>query len=228
MQDLLMFRDPEYFLVQIIVIILSISLHEFGHAISADMLGDDTPRSQGRVTLWPDKHFDPIGFILIFVTINAGRGLGWGKPVQVNINRLRHPRRDMLLVAAAGPLMNLILAVIAGIIMRVSFSTGHDQWLDQNLSGQYATVSGAFVTAFLTLNLSLMFFNLIPIHPLDGSKILSSLLPIDLSISFDRFIGQWGPFLILSLCWISPGTLGSVIGPAVRQSISLLTGQIWG
>ncbi len=226
MQDLLMFRDPEYFLVQIIVIVLSISLHEFGHAISADMLGDDTPRSQGRVTLWPDKHFDPMGFIMMFLTINFGRGLGWGRPVQVNFARMRHPRRDMLLVAAAGPLMNLILAVTAGMIIRYSLSSGHDLWLDREMNGSYATVSGSFVFSFLTLNLSLMFFNLIPIHPLDGSKILSSLLPLDLAITFDRFIGQWGPFLILSLCFLSPGTLSSIIGPAVQQSITLLTGQM--
>src|SRR5579862_4347093 len=107
MNEWLMFRDPEAFVVQLVVIVLSIALHEFGHAISADRLGDDTPRRQGRVTLWPDKHFDPIGFIMILVTLNIGRGLGWGKPVMVDFYKLRLPRRDMLLVAVCGPLMNL-------------------------------------------------------------------------------------------------------------------------
>jgi Zn-dependent protease len=220
---LVMFRDPKLFLIELIVIVLSITLHEFGHAISADRLGDDTPRRQGRVTLWPDKHFDPIGFIMILVTLNFGRGLGWGKPVMVNFNRLRHPRRDMLLVAIFGPIMNLILAVIAGLIIRISLSTHHVAWMADMTTGEYSTL-GMFVDAFLSINLGLMFFNLIPIHPLDGSKILSSLLPLDHAVRYDRFMGQFGPMIIMLVCFVKPELLGMVIGPAIVSTTRILIG----
>jgi Zn-dependent protease len=219
----LIFQDPQLFLISLIVIILSISLHEFGHAISADRLGDDTPRRQGRVTLWPDKHFDPVGFIFILVTLNMGRGLGWGKPVQVDTFRLRHPRRDMLIVALCGPLMNLLLAVLAGLVLRIAFGTGHETWLVHPLTGEY-TVTGNFVAEFLSINLALMFFNLIPVHPLDGSKILSSLLPVEQAIRYDRFIGVYGPLIIMGIAWLAPSAIWTIIGPAVHTMARLLGG----
>ena len=99
--------DIPLIIVSIVVTVLSISLHEFGHAISADKLGDDTPRREGRITLWPDKHFDPFGFFMIVFTSFGGRGLGWGKPVMVQPRHFRRPRRDMVVVAVCGPVMNL-------------------------------------------------------------------------------------------------------------------------
>ena len=225
-ENWLMFREPKTFLVELIVIVLSITLHEFGHAISADRLGDDTPRRQGRITLWPDKHFDIAGFLMMIVTINVGRGLGWGKPVQVNFYQLRHPRRDMLITALCGPLMNLILAVIAGLILRFSTATGHTDWLASELTGEWS-LTGQFVFYCLQINLGLMFFNLIPIHPLDGSKILSSLLPIEQAQRYDRFIGQYGPFLILIIAFGAPQIIGQVIGPAVNSMARALAGAGW-
>lgn len=226
MNNWLVFRDPRLFIIEMVVIVCSIALHEFGHAISADRLGDDTPRRQGRVTLWPDKHFDPMGFLMMVLTINVGRGLGWGKPVQVNFLRLRRPRRDMMLVSLWGPIMNLILAVIAGLILRVITTTGHDSLITvAGTDGEFNT-TGLFLKSFLFINLGLMFFNLIPIHPLDGSKILSSLLPVHQAEKFDQFVGQFGPILIMMAAF--SGSLGMVIGPAVNSMVNILAGPAFG
>lgn len=209
--------DPQTFIINLVVIILSITLHEFGHAISADRLGDDTPRRQGRITLWPDKHFDMLGFIMILFTTLFGFGLGWGKPVQVDSRHFRNPRRDMLIVAICGPVMNLLLAIVAGLILRFVLP-GHPEWI--------VSISGQFAFSFLLINLSLMFFNLIPIHPLDGGKILSSLLPYDQSVRFDRFMWQWGPMILLLTCFTGGSILGSILSPAVMSSVRLLIGPI--
>ena len=221
------------FIVSLIVTVLSITLHEFGHAISADKLGDDTPRREGRITLWPDKHFDPFGFFMIMFTSIAGRGLGWGKPVMVQPRHFRNPRRDMVIVAVCGPVMNLALALLFGLIFRVLLMTHHSAWIF-NLNADYDapyyshfTLPGLFLYAFVTRNLGLMFFNLIPVHPLDGSKILSGLLPINLSINFDRFVGQYGPLLLLGLCFLGPQVIGQVIGPAVIWAFDLIVGPLF-
>src|SRR2546423_9040283 len=103
-------------LITLLVVIISIAIHEFGHAFSADRLGDDLPRRQGRVTLLPTEHFDPVGFLMICWLALGGIGLGWGKPVQVNPGAFKHPRRDMIIVAAAGPFTNLVQALIVGTI----------------------------------------------------------------------------------------------------------------
>lgn len=211
--------DPEGILINIIVIVLSITLHEFGHAISADRLGDPGPRRDGRVTLWPDKHFDIFGFIFIVVTQFFGVGIGWGKPVMVNSRYFKNPRMGMLIVAAFGPLMNLLLAVVAGLILRGMVASG------MSLA---PTVPLRFVQSFLLLNLSLMFFNLIPIHPLDGGKILSGLLPEDMARSFDEFMWQWGPRLLMLLIILGRNLLGNVMEPAIITTASLITGLQFG
>ena len=222
MNSWLMFRDPQRFVVELVVIVLSIALHEFGHAISADRLGDDTPRRQGRVTLWPDKHLDPFGFLMMFITINTGFGIGWGKPVQVNFRGMRHPRRDMLIVSACGPLMNLFLATIAGLVLRIGSGHGAAAWF--YAANGKLSVSALFAIEFLFINLGLMFFNLIPIHPLDGGKILSSLLPPDQAIVFDRFVGQYGGMLLLALVFLAPQVLGGIIGPAIETTARFIAG----
>lgn len=204
------------FLISIIVIVLSITLHEFGHAISADRLGDPTPRQDGRITLWPDRHFDPLGFIMILFTTLAGFGIGWGKPVLVTTRNFRNPRRDMIVVAAFGPLMNLLLALASGLLIRFFLNTGY--WYQVN------DLLQKFLLSLMIINLSLMFFNLIPVHPLDGSKILSGLLPVDLSVRYDRFVGMYGPLILILLCFSGSGVLGTIIAPAVQTSLALLLG----
>lgn len=223
--------DWSQFFIGFIVIVLSITLHEFGHAISADRLGDPGPRRAGRISLWPDRHLDPFGTLMMIVTLLTGYGIGWGKPVRVNSNAFRHPRQGMLITAAFGPLMNLLLAVVFGLTLRIIFATHHDAWIqsppvaheDGSLWVTYNLV-GRFMVEFVIINLSLMFFNLIPVHPLDGSKILSALLPIDVAVQYDRFVGQYGQFFLMFVALSGGRILGPVIGTAVEQSMRLITG----
>ncbi len=207
--------DLNRFLIYMVVIIVSISIHEFGHAFAADRLGDDTPRKQGRVTLLPTEHFDPLGFMMIVFMALGGRGLGWGKPVQINPANLKHPRRDDIIITAAGPFTNLCLAVIAGLIMRFAF---------ERIDG---TITGDFAQAFLMTNIGLMLFNLIPIPPLDGSHILSDFLPIEQSRAYDRTMGMYGPFILLGLVFLGGPILGQILGPPRMAIAQFLTGLHW-
>jgi Zn-dependent protease len=171
-----MFDMPQFnlqhFIISIVVLVCSITLHEFGHAYSADRLGDPTPRRDGRINLWPDKHFDPLGFSMLIVTSIVGFGIAWGKPVMVNPRYFKNPNRDMMIVTACGPLMNLLLALAFGLPFRFILAAG--LWSEQSLAFE-------FFYYIVWINLALMFFNLIPIAPLDGSKILYGLLPFNLA-----------------------------------------------
>ena len=205
-----------HFIISIIVLVCSISLHEFGHAISADYLGDPGPRRDGRITLWPDKHFDPVGFGMLIFTSIAGFGLAWGRPVMVNPRYFKKPNRDMMIVTACGPLMNLLLALAFGIPLR--FIREHGIWADESLAYK-------FFFSFVSINLGLMFFNLIPIPPLDGSKILYGLLPFNQAAQYERFMGQYGTFLLIIL-FLTRAT-SYIIGPAIVFSLGLLLGGSW-
>ncbi len=207
----------ERFVIGLIVLIISISLHEFGHAISADKLGDPGPRRAGRITLYPGAHLDPMGLIMICVTMWYGFGIGWGKPVMVNSGRFQDPRKGMVITSLCGPLMNLALALAFGLFLRVLLITGQAEAVPPLLT--------RFAGSFLIINLSLMFFNLIPIHPLDGGKILSGLLPLSLSEKFDSVMWQWGPIILIVSCFSGAGFLGRVIGPGVETMVSLILGR---
>ncbi len=158
--------SPDFieFLLWFPAIVVALTLHEFAHAAIADALGDPTPRALGRVTLNPLSHLDPIGTILLVLV-----HFGWGRPVPVDVRYLKHPRRDLVLIAAAGPAINVATAIVAGIILRLLAPT------------LLATPTGTFVflsmQALVLLSLLLAFFNLIPLPPLDGSKVLGGLLP---------------------------------------------------
>jgi Zn-dependent protease len=205
--------DPHHFIISIVVLVCSIALHEFGHAYSADYLGDPGPRREGRITLWPDKHFDPLGFTMLIITSIVGFGLAWGKPVMVNPRYFKHPNRDMMIVTACGPLMNLLLALLFGIPLR--FMLSQAQFAPDSLVLE-------FFHYFVYINLSLMFFNLIPVPPLDGSKILYGLLPIDLASRYERFMGQYGMLFLMILFFT--GAAGYLIVPAVAHSYNLIVG----
>ncbi|HZO91649.1 MAG TPA: site-2 protease family protein [Chthonomonadaceae bacterium] len=208
--------EPRQFIIGLVVLIVSIALHEFGHAFSADRLGDATPRRDGRVTLWPDKHFEPFGFIMIVFTMLAGFGIGWGKPVMINPRNFKNPRRDDIIVTACGPLMNLLIALVFGLILRMAIAADNEALLH--------SLFGEFAQEFLIVNLALMFFNLIPIYPLDGSHILRGLLPTNLAVPYSRFMMQWGPIVLLLVCFSGSGILSTVVGPAVSSSVSLILG----
>ena len=171
-----------YFLCFVIGIIMAITIHEFAHAIRAHQAGDPLPKAQGRLTLNPAAHYDPIGTTMILFF-----GLGWGKPVMTRPETHRHPRRDGLMIALWGPLSNVLLAI--GFLLLRRFVPALEQW------GPWGTLSSQIIL----LNLMLAFFNMIPIPPLDGSKVLSNLLPVKKAIEYDRFMGQYGLLLLLLL-----------------------------
>ncbi len=208
--------DATQFAVSALVIILSITLHEFGHAIAADKLGDDTPRRQGRISLSPAAHLDPIGLVMILLTSFTGFGLGWGKPVQVDFRNFRNVRRDDVIVTIAGPAMNLLLALVFGIFLRIMISTG---WVDR-MSPLLWQISFLFVLR----NLGLMFFNLLPIFPLDGSHIMRRLLPPTQGENFYAWMQQYGPMLLLGLVFMGRTLLSQILTPAVIQTARLIIG----
>jgi len=159
--------DGQQFLFILISFVISITIHEFAHAYTATILGDDTPRAQGRVTLNPLAHLDPIGSLLLIFVALSGFGLGWGKPVVFNPYRIRWGKRGVALVAAAGPISNVILALVLAVPQRV-FASGF-----ANLS----PATQRFIMILIGLNIGLAAFNVIPLPPLDGSKILLGFLP---------------------------------------------------
>ena len=172
-----------------------ITVHEFGHAWMAWKCGDDTARLQGRVTLNPAAHIDPVGTLLLPLLIvflsAAGSGLagfiiGWGRPVPVNIFNLRHRRRDDILVSLAGPVMNLILAVVALAVARAAAAAGSSPVAD--------AVAGGF-TRMAGLSVLLCFFNLLPIPPLDGSRVVWNAFRLGDELFLQ--ISQWGFFIVL-------------------------------
>ena len=160
-----LFSDPIYFVSSIIAIILAIAVHEFAHAYAPDHLGDPTPRLQGRITLNPIAHLDPIGIALI-----ALFGFGWGKPVEFDPYNLQNPRKDSAIISFAGPLTNFVTAAIAAILLR--FVIPADNFV-------ISAISSLFLFPFISFSLLLGVFNLIPVHPLDGFKIVGGLLPED-------------------------------------------------
>jgi Zn-dependent protease len=194
------------------VLLLSLTIHEAAHAWTANALGDPTARSLGRVSLNPVVHIDPIGTLLLPL-IGALSNLpiiGWAKPVPVNARNLRQPRRDFMLVAAAGPVSNLAQAAIAALLIRL-------------LAGVVQGSAGGLVLNFLLLavqiNLLLAFFNLIPVPPLDGGNVMLGLLPPRLAFGYGQ-LRQYGFLVIYAL--LLTGIAGALIFPPTRLFMRLL------
>jgi Zn-dependent protease len=190
---------------RIIILMVAFTIHELAHAWSADEMGDNTPRRMGRLTLNPLAHLDPLGSIMLLFI-----GFGWAKPVPVNPYALRYgPQMGMAIVAAAGPFSNLIMALLAA----VPFRLGVLSPFGAQSTGLLPTPSG-FLIEFMFINLLLMLFNLIPIAPLDGSKILRGFAPREwdgVLLNLER----WGPFMLMGLVFLGRGVLGAIIfGPA--------------
>ena len=190
---------------RIIILIIAFTIHEFSHAWSAVQLGDETPRRMGRLTLNPLVHLDPIGSLLLLFA-----GFGWAKPVQVNPYNLRWgPQMGMAAVAAAGPFSNLVMAILGAIPFRLGLLGGSG---GGSIAGIFPTPS-AFLQEFILINLLLMLFNLIPIAPLDGSKILRGFAPREFEGFFIQ-LEQWGPFLLMALVFLGRGILNVIlVGP---------------
>ncbi len=184
--------------VKLIIIFLVIPIHEFAHAWSAVKLGDDTPKYQGRLTLNPLAHVDPIGAICIFFT-----GFGWGKPVQVNPNNFRKYRKGSALCSAAGPISNLIVATIGLILHKIVWAV----YVSNNVMASYWIAYILYI--FVYINIGLAIFNLIPIPPLDGSKILSYFTPP----KYDKFVYENQMYIsIIFLVLLLTGVLDGPIG----------------
>ena len=201
-------------LIGLAVVLASLTVHEAAHAWTADRLGDPTARLLGRVSLNPIVHIDPIGTILLPL-IAAYSGLpiiGWAKPVPVNLSRLRHPRRDFMIVAAAGPISNLLQAIAAAIGVRfLILATGGGE--------SVAPALGNVLYLAVQINLLLAFFNLIPIPPLDGGNVLAGLVPERAAALLDT-MRQFGFILLYALMFT--GILNRLIIPPTRFFLRIL------
>ena len=195
-------------LIAFIVLLFSLTVHETAHAWTADRLGDPTARRLGRVSLNPIVHIDPIGTIVFPLIALASHVplIGWAKPVPVTSSRLGHPRRDFVLVAAAGPGSNLIMAFGAAIVLAV-LPVSPVVLGEPNVSVPIASL----LNSAIQLNLLLAVFNMIPIPPLDGGNVLAGLLPLQLARQFDR-IRPYGVLLIYALI-LTDGYYYLVIAP---------------
>jgi len=205
--------------ISFIVLLFSLTVHEMAHAWTADRLGDPTARLLGRVSLNPLVHADPIGTVLFpLIAMTTGAPLiGWAKPVPVNVRQLRHHRRDYVLVAAAGPASNLVMAVTAGCLLAVLPIS--PQTLDEaNVSAPLAT----FLSQAMRLNVLLAVFNMIPIPPLDGGNVLAGLLPYQLAGVFNQ-IRPYGFILLYAL--ILTGGFDMLVVPPYRFILSWLPTQ---
>jgi Zn-dependent protease len=192
--------------LSIIIILAAVSVHEFAHAWASDYLGDPTAKLEGRLTLNPLAHLDPIGTLTLILF-----GFGWGKPVPVDSYNLKNPRRDEALISLAGPLSNILLAVFFGIIFR---------FLPQLQITNYQLLIN-----FLAINLGLAYFNLLPLPPLDGSKILFGILPYQAANEAEETLSEYGIVLLLMLfipIFNGRSLIDLILGPLVQISINLL------
>ncbi len=201
--------------IALLVLIFSLTVHEAAHAWSASQLGDDTAKRLGRVSLNPVVHVDPIGTLLlpIIAMVSNAPIIGWAKPTPVNVRNLRHPRRDHILVTAAGPASNLAIATVAALALRVIPNSPGGAGLD------IATPLNLIATETLLLNVLLAVFNMLPIPPLDGGQIVMALLPPRIAIHF-RFLYEYGFLILMGL--LVTGVLGYLIGPPYYVILSWL------
>lgn len=203
------------FLIFIPPILFALTIHEFAHAWLADRLGDPTPRSMGRLTLNPLPHIDPMGALVLLLV-----HFGWGKPVMINPLNFKDPKRGEMLVALAGPASNFVAAMVLGVAYRIlsPAAAGGPAWMEISVAMLYGAV---------WVNLALAAFNMLPIFPLDGSKVLMGLLPLKHAYEFSN-LERVGPILLLGLImigWMSGfSPIWAVIGPFVTGFSRLFAG----
>ena len=206
--------DPVLLVSLAVAFVVAITIHEFLHAWVADRLGDSTPRREGRVTLNPLRHLDPMGTVLLALV-----GFGWGRPVIVNpMNFAVGPRTGMALVAVAGPLSNVVLALALAPVARSFAGAGADPLTE---------AMGLILVLTVQVNVLLAIFNLIPIPPLDGFAVLVGIVPREIAYQLDR-LRTFGPFLLLALLIAGPFLGLNVIGFLVGGPISFVNGLLLG
>jgi Zn-dependent protease len=198
--------DISRILISLPAIVIGLTFHEYAHGRMADYLGDDTPYYQGRLTLNPLPHMDWLGFLMLMLA-----GFGWAKPVQVNPYKLRGGvKKGMLLVSVAGPLMNILLAFLAMIALRVVAPYQGMEW---------ASYTIMLLEPLIWINLVLAVFNLIPVPPLDGSKILAGILP-DRGASIMYALEKYGILILLLL--LITGVISKILIPLIQLLFMLL------
>ncbi len=207
--------------IMLVPALMAITCHEVSHGFVADKFGDNTARSMGRLTLNPLKHLDIFGTLMVFII-----GIGWAKPVPVNFNNLRHPKRDMIWVAAAGPVTNFVLAFLSAVALRGlgAVAEGIAGGTPQVFIEPVALMLGFSVY----INLLLAIFNLIPVPPLDGGRVAVGLLPYRLATTYAR-IEPFGMIIIIALIFLPdvlhiPSIFQYVISPVLYAGIHLLAG----
>lgn len=209
--------DPQTLVLLIPVILFALTVHEYAHGMVAYRLGDPTAKQAGRLTLNPLSHLDPMGTVMLFVI-----GLGWAKPVPVDPRYFANPKRDMLWVALAGPAANMGLALLSGLIIR--FLTSDPS---AYLSGALGPILISMMVRSLQINLMLAVFNMLPVPPLDGSKIMYSLLPPQYA-HWNYNLERYGPMVLFGLVMMGMLTGFSIlwlfIGPFVRFFAFLFAG----
>ena len=203
------FQNPSSLLSLVLTlpaVIIAMTFHEYAHAFAADKLGDDTQSQQGRLTLNPLKHIEPVGFFLLLFA-----GFGWGRPVEINTNRFNKnmdKSKGEAIVSFAGPLMNIILAIVSAFILGVILKFN----LLAKLQMQYAEIVIIFMMQLLYINLGLGIFNLIPLPPLNGSKILRHFLPYNAKVWFDN--NQYIFYIAFIVIWVL-GLASYIVSPAI-------------
>jgi Zn-dependent protease len=202
---LVLLRDnPQAFVAFVIAVVIAITVNEFSHAAVATIEGDRTPRSQGRLTLNPLAHLDPLGSIALVLA-----GFGWGKPVQFSPFQLRSQRIGAALVGLAGPASNFVLALLSAVVLRLVIYQG---------VGEFTFL---LLQRMVELNIVLGVFNLVPIPPLDGSRLLSIFLP-QKHQGIVYFLDQYGIFILLALLIFAPGLLTPFFNAIIRFVYSLV------
>lgn len=192
-------------IITIVAFVFSLTIHELSHALVADKLGDPTARSMGRLSLNPLHHLDPLGTLMLILV-----HFGWAKPVPVDSYNLSHPRRDETLIALAGPGSNFIIAIILSIVLRFLP-------LNQLVISLFFTV--------ISINVMLAVFNLLPIPPLDGSKLFLNLLPVDTALQWEHAFDRYGFFLLAALLFLPVGgsnIISLILSPIIQFILNIL------
>jgi len=205
---------PQLVAVAFLPLLFAITVHEVAHGWVAKQFGDPTAQRLGRLTLNPLKHIDPVGTILVpgLLLLLGGFIFGWAKPVPVTWGNLRHPKRDMAIVAVAGPVANLIMALVWAMIARLGVYLGPHSWFGLPL--QYMGFFG------IEINIVLMVLNLLPMPPLDGGRVAVGLLPGPLAWQLSR-VEPFGFFIIMGL--MATGVLSAIINPPIHAIVQIVT-----